>query len=298
MDDSFYYLWPSAVNVYSEKGLEVIKKELDKKRMWIATEQLEGLQCSLSSDGILAQRKDNLGDDWMDENEKIPFFEGTYLGDFCYLYQKLPSLKKSLARWLPENISKKFEIILYGQFVLEKFAKSFHYRDKKIEGGDFYVFGLGIVTDNYSNGDFYDLEQEFKIELECLDKWEFCGLWGEYHVTPLNEHLRKELLSHGIDKLAPIYGCGELKKLLSSSLAQDLALREVKGLVLTSNECEIFLKWPAPKKEKCFSNKIQILLQEHPDVANTLSSLCHHVHCDHHCRFKKTKRKVGEMGPT
>ena len=75
MDKSFYYLWPSAVNVYSEKGLEVIKKELDKKRMWIATEQLEGVQCSLSSDGVLAQREDNLGNDWMDEDEKIPFLK-------------------------------------------------------------------------------------------------------------------------------------------------------------------------------------------------------------------------------
>lgn len=187
--------WPETRHLFQYDKLVAT---LESDATVFVSEKIDGSNISVSSDGVIASRRCVLLNNPSPEEMTLYKFSGVSLRHLTDSMEKTKGLNQEFVK--PLFPTRKIETIAYGELVLNGTAQEkkdiFAYREKGMETGRMYVFGVGIrFRDDLTS-------VEMNSVLSVFRKKGFRGAvisteGRSYIVLALNDSLNELLTRHG-----------------------------------------------------------------------------------------------------
>ena len=140
--------WPEIRHVFQTPNLE--HHVLNKTQCYVS-EKLDGSNVAVTSNKVIASRRNILLHQPTDKELEKTKFSGQKLHKVAEMFPKLTKIQKTFS----DVLSHELEVILYGELVQRGTATStedkFNYRSRGYEEGGFYIFGAGIALKENDN---------------------------------------------------------------------------------------------------------------------------------------------------
>ena len=210
------------------------------------SEKLDGSNICVSTDNFVASRRKLIAQTHVDNlaskrfcNQSLASLNGVLDNAVC--------LKNLLKNSYFSEPKLDFDVLLYGEWIQEGTASSrvdkFHYHPRKIEAGQMYTFGLGIVFKTILTE---SQKQIVETQLSALNWWfNFCEKDSK-NQTVVQIFLNQSLfavLNHLKIQTVPFLGEHQFLQAINNEFfVETLVEQKCKGFILTSQNTEI-LKW-------------------------------------------------------
>jgi len=245
MSEKLRFPWPKIPNFFDLKVSKDATESFHGDCNSFVTEKLHGLNVCVSSRGYIGSRRNVVakkGDDLF--NKKITCIS---LENLESLFDKVEELNKEVALRTDLN-EKKLETLVYGEMLTTGTARSkydiYNYRERGLEAGHLYVFGMGTVfhKDDKDDSESYSYLQKMMNEFDSV-VYEYGKI--PYCTVPMNTVLLSLLVQFNFETVPFIFK-GNFGKFLEdkSSKFNDVIERKIEGLVIRTDSNLMKLKYP------------------------------------------------------
>ena len=231
--------WPEIPSVYLAK--EAMIEHLSQNHIALVSEKLDGSNMSISSAGVVASRRKVILTNPTSADLEKTQFAGESLCSVKPILVNLKSMLKSVFN--PMFPSQKLEIIVYGEWVQAGTASSkedkFNYKERKLEQGQMYGFGLGIYfpNGNVSLNDLHNFKYVLKKHRFAVANTVQDGL-----ITVLLNGELKRLFEKFDISVVPVLHTLPFTKIFAK-FADELLQQKVEGYILTIPSRGQIFKW-------------------------------------------------------
>ena len=241
------YPWPKTPGILSAVNSEQVLKAIDQNEKWFVSEKLDGCNNAISSGGWVASRSQIIAHLKQEKEFGSKKILQVTVEKLKPLFEKIVILNNTYLHQLNMDLTKKDQIILYGELILPGTSNSKHdvYKNKEngFKVGQLYVFGMGFVFENPSDNkkNLRELKNLFdNVQVHrSKDNSEY------YFIVPINKNQKPWFVDCGIDTV--VFHPAEkfvdiITRRNKGNLISPLESRKIEGYVLHDSTCQM-LKW-------------------------------------------------------
>jgi len=269
---SLNWMWPKIKGVFSSLSTVEIRKAINENQEWFVTEKLDGCNVAVSSSGWVASRNQIVAHIAQEVDFAARKIQNISVQGLEGLFNKIWKLAHNLNQdcGLNLDLTRKDQLILYGEFILPGTANSKHdIYDNKRNGfkiGQLYVFGIGFVFDDLTASNIEHYHSMLKKYFSNVMIQETFDGKSKFFICPVNQKNKKWLSDCNIN-LVPFFN-GKTEKFVDlltrrnkNNLIEKLESRKMEGFVLHDATNQMF-KWKYQFETSDYSDALFMSLKK------------------------------------